>query len=71
MLLQRDILHSIMQILQVLTLIDNQVTQRHQAVIAHNVEDWQLDFDVRTRLETSLVWEVHLGGVLEILLAML
>jgi len=39
MLLQRDILHSIMQILQVLTLIDNQVTQRHQAVIAHNVED--------------------------------
>ncbi len=71
MLLQRDILHFIMQILQVLTLIDNQVTQRHQAVIAHNVEDWQLDLDVRTRLETSLVWEVHLGGVLEILLAML
>lgn len=45
MLLQRDILHSIMQILQVLTLIDDQVTQRRQAVIAHNVEDWQLDLD--------------------------
>jgi len=39
MLLQRGILYSTMQILQVLTLIDGQVAQRRQAVIAHNVED--------------------------------
>ncbi len=39
MLLQRGILHSTMQILQVLTLTGGQVAQRRQAVIAHNVED--------------------------------
>lgn len=45
MLLQRGILHSTMQILQVLTLTGGQVAQRRQAVIAHNVEDWQLGLD--------------------------